>query len=300
MNNGSPVDAGQSVGAGDDHLLVQGITVHFGGIVALDDVSLTAHSRQVTGIIGPNGAGKTTLLNVLCGFVRPKAGTVSFGGRELKRIRPYRLADLRIARTLQGIGLFSGLSAIENVMVGATSMAKAGFWSGLLGLPRSDADERRLRDHAQLALELAGIGDCADAMPDTLAHGQRKRVALARALVAQPRLLLLDEPASGLAESELAELAELITALARQCTVVVIEHRMDLMMSICEQIHVLDFGKTIASGTPEQVQANPAVTAAYLGADVTHAPQDQESLAAADSYEPAPGSAAPTKEQAGD
>jgi ABC-type Fe3+/spermidine/putrescine transport system ATPase subunit len=163
MNSGSPVDAGYSVGAGDDHLRVQGITVHFGGIVALDDVSLTANSRQVTGIIGPNGAGKTTLLNVLCGFVRPAAGTVSFGGRELKRIRPHRLADLGIARTLQGIGLFGGLSVIENVMVGATSLAKAGLWSGLLGLPRSDADERRLRDHAQRALELAGVGDYAGA-----------------------------------------------------------------------------------------------------------------------------------------
>ncbi len=138
MNSRSPVDADPSVGAGDDHLQVQGITVHFAGIVALDDVSLTAYSRQVTGIIGPNGAGKTTLLNVLCGFVRPEAGIVSFGGRELKRIRPHRLADIGIARTLQGIGLFGGLSVIENVMVGATSLAKAGFWSGLLGLPRSD------------------------------------------------------------------------------------------------------------------------------------------------------------------
>jgi branched-chain amino acid transport system ATP-binding protein len=276
MNNRSRVDAVRPAEAGTDVLHVRGITVHFGGIVALDDVSLIADTRQVTGIIGPNGAGKTTLLNVLCGFVRPQAGTTSFGGRELSRMRPHRLAQLGIVRTLQGIGLFSGLTVVENVMVGANSLSRAGFWSGLLGLPRSDADERRLRDEAMRALELAGVSEHADALPDTLAHGLRKRVALARALVARPRLLLLDEPASGLAESELAELGDLITALAKDCTVVVIEHRMDLMMSVCQQIFVLDFGKVIASGTPEQVQADPAVTAAYLGTDVADAADEPQ------------------------
>jgi branched-chain amino acid transport system ATP-binding protein len=270
MNSGS-LGAGEHAGTAVGSLDVRGISVHFGGLVALEDVSLTAGAHQVTGIIGPNGAGKTTLLNVLCGFVRPQAGTIAFGGRELNRMRPHRLASLGIARTLQGIGLFSGLTVVENVMVGASSRSRAGFWSGLLGLPRSDADERRLRDDAMKALELVGVDEQAEAMPDTLAHGPRKRVALARALVAKPRLLLLDEPASGLSESELADLGSLMTSLADQCTVVVIEHRMDLMMSVCQQIFVLDFGKVIASGTPEQVQADPAVTAAYLGSDVAEA-----------------------------
>ncbi len=281
MNSGSP-GAGEHTGAVDDSLDVRGITVHFGGLVALDDVSLSAAARQVTGIIGPNGAGKTTLLNVLCGFVRPQAGTIAFGGRQLSRMRPHRLARLGIARTLQGIGLFSGLTVVENVMVGATSRSRAGFWSGLLGLPRSDHDERRLRDDAMRALELVGVGEHAEAMPDTLAHGLRKRVALARALVARPRLLLLDEPASGLSDSELADLGDLMTSLAEQCTVVVIEHRMDLMMSVCQQIFVLDFGKVIAAGTPEQIQADPAVTAAYLGSDVVTSDGTEQDAAAAD------------------
>jgi len=273
MNSRSLASADETRQGAGDSLHVRGVSVHFGGLVALDNVSLTAQARQVTGIIGPNGAGKTTLLNVLCGFVRPQAGSISFRGRELARTRPHRLAGLGIARTLQGVGLFSGLTAAENVMVGATSRANAGFWSGLLGLPRSDADEKRLRDLAVQALELTGAADCADALPDTLSHGLRKRVALARALVAQPRLLLLDEPASGLAEDELGGLGELISSVARQSTVVVIEHRMDLMMSVCEQIFVLDFGKVIASGSPQEVQANPAVTAAYLGTEVAQSPE---------------------------
>jgi len=244
---------------------VRGVTVRFGGLTALDGVSLTAAGQQVTGIIGPNGAGKTTLLNVLCGFVRPQAGIISFGGRELGRLRPHQLAGLGIARTLQGTGLLHGLSVVENVMVGAASKRRAGFWSALGGLPFSDIDERRLRDQAMRALDRLGVADLADDMPAALAHGPRKRVAMARALVAQPRLLLLDEPASGLNEAELPGLGALISELARDASVVVIEHRMDLVMSVCEHIFVLDFGKVIAAGTPAEIQADPAVTAAYLG-----------------------------------
>jgi branched-chain amino acid transport system ATP-binding protein len=268
VNDNSSGQDGWAAEVPDGSLLVRRVTVQFGGLTALDDVSLTAGPRQVTGVIGPNGAGKTTLLNVLCGFVKPEAGQIQFDGRELTKIRPHRLAGLGIARTLQSIGLFGGLSVVENVMVGATSKAGAGFWSALLGLPRSDRDERRLRELAMQALDRVGIADLADSLPGALPHGPRKRVALARALVAQPRLLLLDEPASGLSESELPELGDLMTRLAEDTSVVVIEHRMDLVMSVCNTIFVLDFGKVIAAGAPEQVQSDPAVTAAYLGAEV--------------------------------
>jgi branched-chain amino acid transport system ATP-binding protein len=268
MNEGSSGSAQADVSASQAGALeVRSVTVRFGGITALDDVSLTAAPRRVTGIIGPNGAGKTTLLNVLCGLVRPESGQIRFDGRELTRLRPHKLAALGIARTLQGVGLFGGLSVAENVMVGATSHARAGLWSGLFGLPRSDRDERQLRQLAVEALDRVGAADLADAMPGTLAYGLRKRVALARALVARPRLLLLDEPASGLSESELPELGGLISRLTDDASVVVIEHRMDLMMSVCHTITVLDFGKVIADGTPAEVQASPAVTAAYLGVE---------------------------------
>jgi branched-chain amino acid transport system ATP-binding protein len=282
MNEGSSGSAQADVSASQAGALeVRSVTVRFGGITALDDVSLTAAPRRVTGIIGPNGAGKTTLLNVLCGLVRPESGQIRFDGRELTRLRPHKLAALGIARTLQGVGLFGGLSVAENVMVGATSHARAGLWSGLFGLPRSDRDERQLRQLAVEALDRVGAADLADAMPGTLAYGLRKRVALARALVARPRLLLLDEPASGLSESELPELGGLISRLTDDASVVVIEHRMDLMMSVCHTITVLDFGKVIADGTPAEVQASPAVTAAYLGVEAEGAAEVTGAEAAA-------------------
>ncbi len=250
---------------GIDSLDVSGLSVSFGSLAALDDVSLTAGPRMVTGIIGPNGAGKTTLLNAICGFVKPQAGAITFEGKDLTRARPDQLAGYGIARTLQSVGLFSGLTVAENVMVGAGVRSRSGFWSALSAWPRSDQDERALHSAAMAALDRVGIAHLAERLPSTLPHGSRKRVALARALAAQPRMLLLDEPASGLAEDELPELGDLITELAQDAGVLVIEHRMDLMMSVCDHIFVLDFGLLIAQGSPAQVQANPLVTEAYLG-----------------------------------
>jgi branched-chain amino acid transport system ATP-binding protein len=263
MNDRSSATAAPDAGG----LAATGVTVRFGGLTALDAVSLTAAPRQVTGIIGPNGAGKTTLLNVLCGFVRPDQGSLSFEGSELTRLRPHRLAALGIARTLQGVGLFPRLTVLENVMTGATSRARAGFWSALAGLPRSDRDERQLRERAMAALDRVEAAGLADRLPGQLPYGLRKRVALARALAAHPRLLLLDEPAGGLSETELPGLAELIRDLAADTAVVVVEHRMDLVMSVCDTIAVLDFGRLICHGPPDLVRADPAVTTAYLGAE---------------------------------
>jgi len=247
-------------------LEVRGVSVRFGGLTALDAVSLTVAPSQVVGVIGPNGAGKTTLLNVLCGFIRPDEGQVLIDGRLYNNLRPHRLAGLGIARTLQGVGLFDRLSAVENVMTGANCRATAGFWPALLGLPRSSRDERRLRAEAHQALDRVGAAGVADARPGELPFGMRKRIALARALAAQPKILLLDEPASGLAEGELSELGGLIRELAAQMSLVIVEHHMDLMMSVCDSLVVLDFGKVISTGSPREIQADPAVTAAYLGA----------------------------------
>jgi len=247
-------------------LEVRGVSVRFGGLTALDAVSFTVAPGQVVGVIGPNGAGKTTLLNVLCGFVRPDEGQVLIDGRFYGNLRPHRLAGLGVARTMQGVGLFERQSAIENVMTGANSRATAGFWSALFGLPRSERDERRLRQEAAEALERVGAGGVADAWPGQLPYGMRKRIALARALVAKPKLLLLDEPASGLADDELAELGRLIRELTSEMSLVIVEHHMDLMMSVCDRLVVLDFGKVISRGSSDEVKADPAVTAAYLGA----------------------------------
>ena len=252
-------------------LEVVNVTVRFGGLTALDRVSLEVRPGEVVGIIGPNGAGKTTLFNVACGFVRPSAGSVRYEGRTLGGHRADRLVGLGISRTLQALGLWHGLTVLENVMAGATNMSRAGFWSGLSGLPRSVTDEAALATRARAELAELGIEEFALRLPTTLPYAIQKQVALARALVSEPRLLLLDEPASGLSSAEMADLGERIRTLRGRMGVALVEHHMDLVMSVCDRVVVLELGQVIASGTPAEVQADPLVTSAYLGEEATAA-----------------------------
>jgi branched-chain amino acid transport system ATP-binding protein len=252
-------------------LSVRDVAVSFGGITALEGVSVDIAPGEVLGVIGPNGAGKTTLFNVICGFVKADSGTLRWRGDSMARVHPDRLASLGIARTLQGVGLCAGLTVLENVMVGAQRFRRTSLLSAMFGLPWSDRDERRLRDRALSSLGRLGCEDVADRLPGTLPYAAQKRVAMARALVCEPELLLLDEPAGGLDARELADLGELIRSLGSSVAVMLVDHHMDFVVSVCDRLVALDFGRVIADGQPSVVQHDAGVLEAYLGREATDA-----------------------------
>jgi len=244
-------------------LHVEGVSISFGGLRALNDVYLEIGNNEVVGLIGPNGAGKTTLFNALCGLVTPDTGSFFLDGESRDFPRTDELVDLGIARTLQGVGLFGDLSVLENVMVGAQHLAQSGLVSAALA--RNIKDEKRIRERARIALERVYAGSIASRRADTLSYPDTKRVAIARALVSEPRILMLDEPAGGLGVQDIEWMNALIRNLSAQMSVLLVEHHMDVIMSVCSKLYVLNFGEVIASGSAESVRRDPAVIAAYLG-----------------------------------
>ncbi len=247
-------------------LQILGLSKRFGGLPALWEVSFGAATGQVTALIGPNGAGKTTLLNCLSGVLPPDQGAIWFNGENLAGLPAHQVARLGIARTFQNLRLFPSLSVLDNVLTGLTVQAQGSMLQALLRPPGLRHQERRLRLLALEALDTFGLTDKADLPAGVLPYGDKKRVELARAFVSQPVLTLLDEPVAGLNPEETAEIAGLLRLLRQQGnTILLVEHDMELVMGVADQVVVLDGGKLIASGPPEEVRVNPLVLEAYLG-----------------------------------
>jgi branched-chain amino acid transport system ATP-binding protein len=247
-------------------LRIQGLSKHFGGVPALAEVSFNAAAGQVTALIGPNGAGKTTLLNCLSGVLQPDRGVIWFDGADLAGLPAHRVAQVGIARTFQNLRLFPRLSVLDNVLCGLTVQAQDSFWQALLRPPGLRHQERRLKLAALEALDLFGLTGKMDLPAGVLPYGDKKRVELARAFVSQPVLALLDEPVAGLNPEETGEIAGLIRQLRQQGkSMLLVEHDMELVMGVADQVVVLDGGRMIASGSPQEVRVNPLVLEAYLG-----------------------------------
>jgi branched-chain amino acid transport system ATP-binding protein len=246
---------------------ISGLTLRFGGVQALNDVDIRVPAGTVCGVVGPNGAGKTSLFNCICGYYRPTAGTLRALGRDVTGVAPYRLAALGLARTFQHPTLQPDATVLDNVLAGGHMRIAGNALSCALRLPRVRRDERALRDEARELLRRLALERVAERPAGALAYGSQKRLELARALLSRPRLLLVDELASGLTHGEVMELAELISALRHELdlTVLLVEHHMGMVAAVTDTVIVLVQGRKVAEGTAAQVQEDPVVVSAYLG-----------------------------------
>lgn len=249
-------------------LSVRDLTRSFGGLVAVNGVSFDIYPGEIYGLIGPNGAGKTTVLNILSGLLPPSSGTITFQGQRIERLPAHRIARLGVARTYQNIRLFAAMNVLQNVVVGQHSRMQGTLAERLVFSPRVRREEEAARQKALALLESVELASVAEEPASALAYGNQRRLELVRALASDPRLLLLDEPAAGMNAAESQVLGTRLRSLADQgLTLLVIEHDVALVMSLCDRIGVLNFGNLIAQGTPEEIAANPEVIEAYLGAE---------------------------------